>query len=87
VAGSALIGDHGLGMVPAGGLPAREIVTTCAICRSRNMGRIFTGRFAAVMAIGATGGGGKAAVIHIAGREPCRSFMTTVAGGLGGDVA
>lgn len=43
------------------------------------MSGIFTGRFAAIVATGAVGGRRKTTVINIAGRQPCRRFVATVA--------
>ena len=79
MAGGAPIDNDLLGVVPTCGLPTRHAVAAYTISCGGNMDAGLARGAAAVMATRAVGGGRKAAVIHIAGRQPCRGFVAFVA--------
>jgi len=88
VTGGALVGDHGLGVVPGAGLPAaKRAVAVVAALRwgHRHVRDRLAGGLAAVVA------GGAAcwhhhAVVEFGGRAPGAGGVAGVAGGLRGEV-
>jgi len=69
MAGGALVRNDGLRMVPLGGLPGRGVVAAYAIDCGWDMRTQLSCRSTSVMATGAIGRAGEAAVVRF-GRSP-----------------